>query len=187
MFLARFVLVLLGSLVVTFSYAEETATTTTAPSTKPWVDLEARVTELQGKIRAKEDELKKLIEAKKFLPDGSKELAEMGKSIQAEHKALSGLIEEYERARNQLRFRFPERMADESKYNKMQLQTVPQLEESMGIESKMNRNFEKMRRQYPSGKITEESSAEEMRKTTVPSTTVPLKPIDQEGSIVIKK
>jgi uncharacterized phage infection (PIP) family protein YhgE len=184
MFLIRLVLILLVSSVARLAFAEET---TTAPNTKPWVELEARVTELQGKIKAKEDELKKLIEAKKFLPDGSKELAEMGKSIQAEHKALSGLIEEYDRARNQLRFRFPERMADESKFNKMQLQTVPQIEESMGIESKMNRNLEKMRRQYPSGKTPEESSAQVKRNGKSPSTTVPSRPIDQEGSIVIKK
>lgn len=186
MFLTRFVLILVAAIFVTVAFAEET-TTTTAPNTKPWVELEARVTELQGKIKAKEDELKKLIEAKKFLPDGSKELAELGKSIQVEHKNLSGLIEEYDRARNQLRFRFPERTADESKFNKMRLQSVPQMEESMGIESKMNRNLEKMRKQYPSGKSPEDSVAEVKRNGKSPSTTVPAKPIDQEGTIVIKR
>lgn len=167
-------------------FSEETTTTTTV-NTKPWVELEARVIELRGKVKAKEDELKKLIEAKRFLPDGSKELAEMGKTIQAEHKALSGIIEDYERSRNQLRFRFPERMSDESKFNKMQLQSVPQIEEAMGIDAKIDRNMEKMRRQYPSPDNSVDPSVVKSYRGNATPTTVPAKPIDQQGPIIIKK
>ncbi|MCE3010297.1 MAG: hypothetical protein LW875_06775 [Proteobacteria bacterium] len=166
------------------SQAEEKPAEAAAPTTtvKPWIEVESRVTELSSKIRTKEDGLKALILSKQSMPDGSAALNSLVDEIIKEHKALNELKDEYNKALNQLRYRFPERAAKDQTFQKLDSKTLEETEATVGIDGKLNRNMKKARQQF--GRTTDHRGQVVELVTT---TTIPEKSVDESGSILIKK
>ncbi|MFN7453712.1 MAG: hypothetical protein ACK5RO_03530 [Pseudobdellovibrionaceae bacterium] len=166
------------------SQAEEKAVEPAAPPTtvKPWIEIETRVTELSSKIKTKEDGLKGLILSKQTMPDGSAALNTLVDEIIKEHKALNELKEEYNKALNQLRYRFPERAAKDQTFQKLDSKSLEETEATVGIDGKLNRNMKKARQQF--GRATDRNGQVVELITT---TTAPEKSVDEAGAILIKK
>jgi hypothetical protein len=115
----------------------------------PWFQTEARIGELVAKIKAKEESLEKLIETKKGLKEGSPLTKPTVEQIVKEHKELEELVADYNKNLNLLKYRFPERgMKMERSYKKKEVQSVDNIEQAIGIDTKLARSLNKARSQF---------------------------------------
>lgn len=152
----------------------------------PWLETENKVMELNSKIKSKETNLVKLIEQKKALPANSPQIKALMKDIVKEHKELLSLISEYDKKVTLLKYRFPERNSKTKKtYERIEAKSIEDLEQSVGIDGKLNRNLKRMRGQF---KPNEQSA--EAAPTAPVAPLIPVKKeksIEDEGSIIIQK
>lgn len=157
-------------------------------SKAPWVEIETKITELNAKIKSKQESILKLIEEKNHLPNNSPQLTATVKEIVKEHKELTGLVEEYEKKLTLLKYRFPERNAKARKpYERIEVKSIDEMEQSLGIDGKLNRNLRRMRSQFKSKeKIV--VAPEEKTKEAPPSPPAKSAPsIEEADSIIIQK
>lgn len=155
---------------------------------QPWVPVETKITELQAKIKSKEANILKLLEDKKHLPNNSPQLKTAVQDIVKEHKELRGLITEYEKNLSILRFRFPERNAKTGRtYDRIELKSLDDMEQAMGIDGKLNRNIKKMRTQFHSQPVTPSvhQTSVNPSKETKKSPKEPS--IEDAGSVILQK
>jgi hypothetical protein len=134
----------------------------------PWFQTEARIGELVAKVKAKEDSLEKLIQVKKSLKEGAPQTKSTIEQIVKEHKELEELVGEYNKNLNLLKYRFPERgMKMERNYKKKEVQSVDNIEQAIGIDTKLSRSLNKARTQFGS---SPDSSKEKSKKRSVVAT-----------------
>lgn len=113
-----------------------------------WVELQGKIQALRAKIKAKEEALKKLVEEKEHVHAGAK-AAEIVSSIKTEHKELKESAEEYNKLRNLLKYRFPEKgLQGEREYKRVEVQSLKEIENKYSVEGKLSGNLRRMRKQY---------------------------------------
>jgi hypothetical protein len=118
-------------------------------SLAPWVEVENKVTELNSKIKSKQRNILQLIEDKNKMPGSSPELKKLVKELVKEHKELQGLVEEYHQKVGLLKYRFPERNArTERIYKRVEIKSLDEMEQTLGVDGKLNRNLKRMRSQF---------------------------------------
>lgn len=135
--------------------AEEKEAPTAEASTEivtpvsPWLVAENKVQELSARIKSKRGQIEDLLVAKQQAKDDSAEVKTIVDTLLKEHKELSQLVEEYEKNLNLLKYRFPERSAkNKREYKKIELQTLDDIENDMGVDGKLSRNLQRMRTHY---------------------------------------
>jgi chromosome segregation ATPase len=118
-----------------------------------WVDIENRIAELSAKIKTKSGNLQGLIKQKQALDEDAPLVKELLKSIVKEHQELEATIEEYEKQKSVLKYRFPERGSQtDRRYKKVEATSLQELERVVGIDGKLNRNLGTMKSHYGSKK-----------------------------------
>jgi septal ring factor EnvC (AmiA/AmiB activator) len=118
-----------------------------------WVEIENKIAELSAKIKSKTGNLQGLIKQKQSLDNDAPQMKELLNSIVKEHNELEATILEYEKQKNVLRYRFPERGSQaERRYKKVESTSLQELERVVGIDGKLNRNLDTMKTHYGSKK-----------------------------------
>lgn len=154
-------------------------------SVKPWVPIEAKIQELSSRIRSKKESLEKLLEEKNHLPANSPHVKETLKQILKEHAELKQAAEDYQKNVNQLNYRFPERNAKAKRsYDRIEVKSIDEMEQAMGVDGKLSRNVKKMRSQYHGDKQTEDTHNE---KSLEPKKENKPKSIEDDSAIIINK
>ena len=119
-------------------------------SKTPWIEIENKIVELSSKVKSKESNITKLLEEKDHLPANSPEIKTLLNSIVKEHAEMRTLAEEYQRNLSILKYRFPERNAKaERKYERIEVKSIEEMEQAVGVDGKLNRNLKRMRAQFP--------------------------------------
>lgn len=116
-----------------------------------WTEVINNITMLDGKIRVGQDNIEKLLQEKHHLPQESPLLKQITLDLAREYKELRKAIEEQNALKQKLRYRFPEMNAKEGrKYQDKKAPTIEEMEKSMGVDGKLDRNLKKMRQQMGS-------------------------------------
>lgn len=116
-----------------------------------WVQIQGRLQTLKAKVHAKEAVVMGLIAAKAKEKDPQK-AREIVKNLTVEHKDLQAQIEEYEKQRNLLKYRFPEKgMKDDRSYQRMEARSVEEMETQVGLDRVLQNTVQRIREQYGSG------------------------------------
>ena len=114
-----------------------------------WVEIENKIAELSAKIKTKSGNLQGLIKQKQSLENDTPQVKELLKEIAKEHKELEITINEYERQKNVLKYRFPERGSQaDRRYKKVESASLQELERVVGIDGKLNRNLDTMKTHF---------------------------------------
>lgn len=151
------------------------------PKIAPWAETEAKLAELSAKVANKKSVIEQLIAEKNHLAPNSPQLKEVVQQIVKEHKSLKQLIEDYEKNRNILKYRFPERgNLEERKYQKLELKSVEELEKAIGVDGKLNRNMAKIKKVYKTKTLTTTT-------TTLPSSHADDPTIESTRPIILNK
>lgn len=164
---------------------EEKAAAVEAPANPPWMEAENKVQELSAKLSSKKSQIQNLLLEKKSVKEDSPQMKVIVTSLLKEHAELTRFTEDYERNLNLLKYRFPERSAKNKRfYKKIELQSIDDIEEEMGIDGKLSRNMQKMRQHYgvkaPSEKRVPASIGSGVEK-------IPEGSIENPAPIIIKK
>lgn len=115
----------------------------------PWLAIEAKIQELAAKIESKKESINKMLEEKEKLKDNSPELKDKIKEIISEHKALEKMADDYSSQINLLKYRYPERHAKrDRKYDRVDVKSVEDMEQALGVDGRLNRNMSRMRTAY---------------------------------------
>lgn len=147
-------------------------------STPPeWVEIQARLATLKAKISSKEKIVKEMIAAKQTEKDPKKSV-EIVETLKREHRELRIATEEYEKERNLLRYRFPEKgLKEQQRYKRVEVRSIDEMETAMSLDGRLNRALGKVRRQYgdPETKASGASPAQHEESKTIapPSITEP--------------
>lgn len=166
---------------------KETAPAAPVATVPAWIPLEAKITELSARVKSKEESLAKLLEEKNHLPANSPHVKPLLNQILKEHEELQKLAEDHKKNVNQLNYRFPERNAKANRtYDRIEVKSLEQMEQSLGLDGKLDRNMNKMRTQYGTSKADAHSSHEKktgviLKKEKKASS------IEDEGAIIINK
>lgn len=153
----------------------------------PWVEAENKVQELSSRIASKRSQIENLIAEKQHVDENSPQVKVIVTSLLKEHKELSGLVEDYEKNLNLLKYRFPERSAKTNRlYQKIEMQSLDEIENEMGIDGKLSRNLQRMRQHYGTqapSKARVPSSVNQKKE----SQKLPEGSIENPAPIIIKK
>lgn len=119
-----------------------------APEAPEWALLEAKVAELKSKINSKEESLKK-----NFVDKRNAKTPEEAKTvvadIQKEHKELNQLLEEYEKARSQLFFQYPDRLKKKGgEIKKLKPENIEVLQQRLDVNAKLDEVGKKIEKTY---------------------------------------
>ena len=151
-----------------------------------WVELENKIQETQSKMRSKQANINSLIVEKNRLADNTSELKNVVKDIVKEHAELRKLGEEYDKNVNLLKYRFPERNAKSNRtYDRIEVKSIDEMEQSLGVDGKLNRNLKQMRTHYhlrPPVEPKEQSKSKPSKKTPSADPS-----IEDSGSVLLQK
>lgn len=152
------------------SFAKEEAPAASAEEGKglpEWVDLQQKLLVLKSKISASEKTVKDLIAAKSKEKDPQKSRELVG-SLQLEYQTLRNQIEEYEKVRGLLKYRFPEKgMKDSRKYERIETRSLEQMEIEVGLQGKIRSAVGRVRQQY--GAAASKPADQDQSNETKPS------------------
>jgi|GEM_PF-2073453 len=154
-----------------------------------WLELTNSIAMLEGRISQKRENLVHLIEEKRKLPENSPELKDVLAEMLKENRELQKSEEEWNKKIVILRFRYPERgLKGERHYEKLELKSLEQVERELGIEGRLNRNQDKLRRQYRAGeKRPSKEAASDSSALKGHTTEQTEKPIDETKTYLIEK
>jgi chromosome segregation ATPase len=140
-----------------------------AEDSMPWLAIEAKIQELSAKIESKKESINKLLEEKEKLKDGSSELKEKIQQLVSEHKALEKMADDYASQINLLKYRYPERHAKrDRKYDRVEVKSIDEMEQALGVDGKLNRNMARMRNTYDVQPPKKEKAAQVEKKDVKP-------------------
>ena len=141
---------------------------------REWAQRTSKLNIQQQKIKEATDKLQKLITAKnagREVRDEKNNKVDVLAEIATTHGLLKTHVEDYNKAKNELRYRYPEEGAlIERRYVPMRLQTLEQIEREIGIEGRLDRLKVKSDKKYEPfiGKKPEEvAPAEPQPKPTL--------------------
>jgi hypothetical protein len=133
-----------------------------------WSILFNRIAEMRAKIKEKEENLKKLIEIKHNVT--GENLKPHLDWINHEYEELKRIIEEYDKSRALLKYRFPEKFINtERKYKRVKLDSLKNMEIQIGIDGHLEQTLQTMRSQFGIDKITQKKLEELRKKEEDPS------------------
>ena len=130
-------------------------------------EVQAKVSALQAKIKASEETIDKLIEEKQKTTD-QKQISEIIKNMVSEHKTMEKNVEEYEKARSYLQYRFPEKgLKGDRVYERIELKSLEEMENEMTLDAHVKKTLHKVRKQYaaPDAKPTKNEGESEKGKS----------------------
>ncbi len=115
-------------------------------SADEWEHHKTNLQKLSGEIEANEKELKELIAKKKH----SKQSPELLKEIEGKHRAAEKTLTEYNKEVEHVKYRHPGREAEQEtrSYSIITPRTVEDLESDIGIDGKLDKLKQKMKKQY---------------------------------------
>ncbi len=117
-------------------------------SEESYAAVSGKVAALEAKIRSAEQEIQKLvgIKAKTSNPQ---QVNETIKSMLVLHGELKKNIEEYEKQRSLLRYRYPEKaMSEGREYERLELKSLEEMEGAAGLSVAVRKTLQKVRLQY---------------------------------------
>lgn len=127
--------------------------------TQEWVDHLNQLNAAKAKMDAQKKVVDDLLVVKHHTTEPAK-LQEVITKLSEEHKKLNTDIHEYEKMRNTVRFRFPEKGVKELRtYERAEIKSLNEYENSFSVETKLSQTVEKMREKYKS---------QDKKKLTVP-------------------
>lgn len=116
--------------------------------TKEWMDVVASLSTLKTKIKSKEDTIKEIIHHKNSAKTKAEAEALVGELLR-EHKELTKLLEDYNQSTQLLKYRYPDvGITEKRKYQKMELKTIDEYEDSQTIEGQIKRTVSKVKTHY---------------------------------------
>lgn len=130
------------------------------PKTEGWAEVVARVQGLKAKVDNHEKTIKGLVEQKGTLKEGP-QLNEVIRQLVAAHKAYLIDLKEYDKERDYLMYRFPERgVKNQRNYERVEAKTLEEMESAMSLEGRVGSALKKMRKQFPEDEVTQESATQ---------------------------
>ncbi len=165
----------------------ESGKTEEKSSLSPWMPIENKIIELEGKIKSKRENITSLIQHKNSLPPNSPELKGLIKEIVKQHKEFREMTEELEKKLTILKYRYPERNSKRKQvYQRVEVKSVEDMEEVLGVDGKLNRNMKRMRSHFkPEEKQAAAPESAKQQEAVAPVNKEPS--IEEAGSILIKK
>lgn len=153
---------------------------------------------LESKYIQKRDAVNSSIIQKQKLPANSPEIKVVVDQMVLDYKDMRKLKEEYEKKLIIFKYRFPEKsLKQERKYGTLEVKSLEQMEQELGIDGRLNRNTKKIRSQYGETRSTglessshaglNDESKESQNEHSSNSQGTTQKSIDEEGTILIKK
>lgn len=134
--------------------------------TKEWMDVVSSLGNLKTKIKSKEDTIKEIIQHKNHAKSKA-QAEELVSSLIREHKELTKLQEEYNQAAQLLKYRYPDvGLTEKRKYEKLELKSLADYEESQSIEGKIKKTVSKLKTHY-GVKEEKKSETETVKKNNV--------------------
>lgn len=127
----------------------KTETPNAAPTPEEWIELSNRVMNMRAKVGMKKDALRKLIEEKRTEKNPAR-VAEIIKQMVEEHKGLQKEVFDFNQQSAILKFRFPEKaMAnDKRKYERMEIDSLEQIETQLSLDARIKKVVAKAQRHY---------------------------------------
>lgn len=122
-----------------------------------WVYIENKISTLDSQVKSKKASIEKLVEEKNNLKSTDPKVKEIIKQIVSIHKEVSKDIEEYEKQKALLRYRYPEKgAAAKRKYQQIELKSVDEIEQDQTVDGRLSKAVKKMRQQYGNDESVEE-------------------------------
>jgi len=163
-----------------------------------WVEIQTQISTLDSRIIQKKETIAHLIEEKQHLAGDNPHVKEIIDDMVSNYKEMRKLQEDFEKKMIIYKFRYPERGAKEDrKYGPIEIKSLEQMEQELGLEGRLNRNIKKMRTQYQSSDSAKGASETSGHKAPgepganphegSPDNISHEKSIDDAGTIIIKK
>lgn len=115
-----------------------------------YTEVLGKVGILQAKIKTNKEIVQSLIEEKQHEKESSR-VAEIIKNLVSEHKSMQKNIDEYEKARSYLQYRFPEKgLKGKRTYERFEQKSLEEIEHEMTMENRLKKTLNKVRKQYDS-------------------------------------
>jgi hypothetical protein len=122
-----------------------------------------------------------LLEEKNHLPESSPKIKEIIDEVAKEHKELRATVENLEKEKTILRYRYPERSADpKRKYEKVEVKSIQDMEANMGIDGRLQRTLNRTRQQYG-------AEPAKPAKDSHPKKEESEKSVSEQGAIILQK
>lgn len=138
-----------------------------------WLEVQTKIQVLRTKIKAKEDIVKKLIVDKENAKDEEQSRV-LVNQLTTEYRDLTESIDEYEKMRSLLKYRYPEKgHKGDRKYERLEAKPLDEMEKQLSLEGRIRHTIGKVRQQYPD---TPKAPKETKPVVTAPSETKPLDP-----------
>lgn len=116
--------------------------------TKEWMDVVSSLAAIKTKIASKEETIKEIIHHKNHAKNKA-EAETLVNELTKEHKELSKLMEEYNTSAQLLKYRYPDvGITEKRKYEKLEMKSLDQYEESQTIESQIKKTVSKLKTHY---------------------------------------
>ncbi len=104
---------------------------------------------MEAKVRSAEQEIQKLVDAK-GAASSPQQVNDIIKNMLKVHTELKTNIEEYERQRSLLKYRYPEKtMTDGREYERLELKSLEEMEGAASLSASIHKTLRKVRIQFP--------------------------------------
>lgn len=114
-----------------------------------WLEVQTKIQVLRTKIKAKEEIVKKLIIDKESAKD-EEQSRSLVNQLTTEYKDLTESIDEYEKMRSLLKYRYPEKgHKGDRKYERLEAKPLDEMEKQLSLEGRIRHTIGKVRQQYP--------------------------------------
>jgi hypothetical protein len=165
------------------------ASTSRASSLPPWVEVEAKISTLEGSVRGKKFNIERLLEEKEHLKANDPRMKQVVDELTKEHKEMRKASEDLEKQQTILRYRFPERGADpKRKYEKVEIKSLKEMETNIGLDGRLQRAFKRAQHQYGSEEKVPLSQEPVPNIESTPKAKGTSKgTTSEEGSIILQK
>ena len=143
-----------------------------------YAETQNKVSTFQAKIKSSEEIIEKIIEEKQHTKEAAR-IAEIIKNLVTEHKSMEKSIEEYEKARSYLQYRFPEKgLKGKRQYERFELKSLEDMEHEMTMEARLKKTLYKVRKQYgspePAAKELKPSKSSQKKNNDNPELSSPV-------------
>ncbi len=151
-----------------------------------WADVQKKLADAKAKLEAQDALVKSLIIEKSHASDGSQAKNEQ---VQAEHRKLQKMTEEYNLQSSDYQTKFPEKGVKEKRiYKRIDVKSIEGIENDLTLEGRLNKLHKKVIRQYPRSRnprpIVHKNSDPKMKNA---APVAPPDDTDVTDSIILKK
>lgn len=116
-------------------------------SEESYATVAARVQALEAKVKSSEADIQKLLQEKASAKP--ERVGEITIEVQHLHSKMQEQIREYDQQRSLLKYRYPDKgRTDKRVYERIDLKSVKQMEEEVGLSSALRHSMQKVREHY---------------------------------------